>query len=96
MTTTETQPVKGITRYALAGLTNKVLKAQDLKEISPQQVYTMSKAGRIKTTRVGDQDLVSVEDAKAFIQSYVAGRLAKAAGTDEVLDEILAAVTQAA
>ena len=90
-----TSQPKAITRYRLGVLTNAVLESRGLKTITPQQVYTFAKNGRVSTVRVGAQDLVTIEDAKAFIETYVAEREAKANGTDELLDELLSETAEA-
>lgn len=67
-----------MTGFELAKKVNFVLRNEDLKEIPPQQIYRYFDQKLIRFELVDGKKRVSEEDANAWIQKYVAKRIAKA------------------
>jgi 3-methyladenine DNA glycosylase Tag len=74
----ENTETKNLTAYQVAKAANKALEARQLKAIPPQMVYTYVRKGYIKSAVVNGQNMVSLQDAEAWITKYVASKLEKA------------------
>jgi hypothetical protein len=77
-----------LTRYQVSVVLNEALKESgyDGDPIPSQRMY--NKSTKIRTERVGEQDLVPVEEAVRFVKAFINRSERQSANLDEIMDLI--------
>jgi hypothetical protein len=75
-----------LTRYQVSQVLNEALKEAGRDPVPSQRLY--NKSTKIRTERVGDQDLVPVPEAVRFVKAFVARQQQATANLDEIMDLI--------
>ena len=77
-----------LTRYQVSQVLNDALKLAGRDPVPSQRLY--NKSTKIRTERVGDQDLVPVAEAVRFVREFVARKQQAAADLSSVLEAVIA------